>query len=62
MDWLEGSIGSLLNLNPFSLDLSEWLKANDIKGADDSLIERLDISWLGQLASLCNFKKEAVAA
>jgi hypothetical protein len=62
MDWLEGSVGSLLNLNPFSLDLSEWLKANDIKGADDSLIERLDISWLGQLASLCNFKKEEVAA
>ena len=62
MDWLEDSIGSLLNLKPFSLVLTDWLDANGIKCSDDSIIERLDVSWIGQLASLCSFKKEEVAA
>jgi len=62
MDWLEGSIGSLLNLAPFSLSLTDWLDANGIKCADESITERLDISWIGQLAALCSFKKEEIAA
>lgn len=62
MDWLENSIGDLLNLEPFTLDLAGWLKANGIECADEKMIDRIDLSWIGQLAALCSFKKEEIAA
>lgn len=62
MDWLEGSIGSFLNLEPFDLDFNEWLKSGGVSFANDELSEIADFSWIGLLSSLYTFNKEEVAA
>lgn len=62
MEWLEKNIGELLNLKPFVLDLAGWLNANGIESACDEVMEKIDLTWIGQFSALCNFKKEEVAA
>lgn len=62
MDWLEGSIGGFLNLEPFELEIGEWLKSGGISFANDELSEMTDFSWIGLFSSLYTFNKEEVAA
>jgi len=63
MGWLEESVGDLLNLAPFELDLSVWLKANGVEsGSSEDAFEKIDLSWMGQISALCSFKREEVAA
>jgi len=62
MDWLEGSIGGFLNLEPFEIDIEEWLKSGGITFANDSLSEEIDLSWIGLLSVLYVFNNEEAAA
>ncbi len=62
MDWLEGSIGGFLNLEPLKYEVREWLESVGVSFASDELSEMVDSSWLGLLSSLCTFENEEVAA
>ena len=63
MGWLEESVGDLLNLEPFTIDLSAWLKSKGVEcGSCEDAFERLDLTWMGQISALCAFKNEEVAA
>lgn len=63
MGWLEESVGDLLNLRPFEIDLSAWLKANGVESSEkEDAFEKIDLSWIGQISALCGFKREEEAA
>ncbi len=62
MDWLESSIGSFLNLEPFELNMQEWLNSSGVSFANDELSKIPDVSWIGLFSSLYSFNREEVAA
>ncbi len=62
MDWLEESIGSSLNLEPFQLEVTGWLESSGIGFANEELQGKTDLSWMGLFSALCTFNREEAVA
>ncbi len=62
MDWLEESVGSFLNLEPFQLEVPQWLESSGIEFASDELRDMTDLSWMGLFSALCTFNREEAVA
>lgn len=58
LPWLDDSICDLLNLSPFRFDLVVWLESKGITIVDESLLQKMDSSWVSLMALAAGFGGE----
>lgn len=56
LGWLQDGICQMLNLEGFSFDVKKWLEVKGINASGAGLIGKADMSWLGFISLLCDFK------
>jgi len=60
--WLLGSLSELLNLEPLSFDLNEWLGERGVELANEEVKSTVDESWLGLMAMVIDFETKGKAS